>query len=53
LNLGRCCDKLKLQERRISDLAVKYEASKLKIDMTGTELAFLNSVDNRAFVPLE
>ena len=34
-------------------MAVRYEASKLKIDMTKTELAFLNSEDNRAFVPLE
>ena len=32
---------------------MKFSASKLKMDMTGTELAFLNSVDNRAFVPLE
>ena len=34
-------------------MAVKYEARKLKMDMTATELAFLNSVDNRPFVPLE
>jgi hypothetical protein len=53
LNLGKCCDKMRLQERRICELAVNYNSSKLKIGISEAELTFLNSEDNTGFVPLE
>jgi signal transduction protein with GAF and PtsI domain len=53
LNLGKLCDKLKVQEKQIAEWAAKYTASKFKLDMTSTELTFLKSEENKGFVPLE
>ena len=47
------CERLKKQERKICEYAVKYTSDKIKFDMTKAEIDYLRAPEQKGFVPLD
>ena len=47
------CERLKKQERKICEYAVKYASDKINFDMTKAEIDYLRAPEQKGFVPLD
>lgn len=46
------CEKIRHQEKKICEYAVKYRSDNINFDLTKRELDFLNKPQKEGFIPL-
>ena len=52
-SLIKGCERLKAQEKKICEYAVKYCTDKIKFDMSKAEIDFLRAPEQKGYVPLD